>query len=416
MSEFPINLDRLKECLLIYGNVSGVSISAIDNNGHVIYRVGKSFNYCSKFHKTINTNHVCNKFHIEAAQKSFQVGEALMLFCPGGLVQWITPIVVENSMIGALIGGPALLIQADDFIFDELKENFNLKENNISVLKKEILDIPVINTKIARYYVELLDIIAGSLSSEGNKIMIEKKEFFKVQAKLSEAIQDIKDESDQITEYYPYEKEKQLMNMVRMGDSIGAKTILNELLGHVFFKSGANFEYIKARALELTVMLSRSAVEAGANLEMMFGFNYMYLNEIGSIGDVNDLSFWLIKVLDKFMEVVSKDNISDKGTVIKDAIEFIKRRYKSNITLEDVAEIVYLSPNYFSKLFKDKVGMNFSDYLNKVRVDESKKFLLHHDMNILEVALNSGFSDQSYYTRVFKNFEGITPGQWRKMN
>ena len=63
---------------------------------------------------------------------------------------------------------------------------------------------------------------------------------------------------------------------------------------------------------------------------------------------------------------------------------------------------------------KQEAGVSFTRFLNNVRVEKSKKLLAMTDMRLAEIALNCGFEDQSYYTKVFKSLTGMTPQQYRK--
>lgn len=410
------SMDLVRECIDIYQNVSKVGVSIIDNKGNTIYCPTKELSpFCTFFQNVIEDKKTCVNFHLSAGEKSFQFGEALMLFCPAGLVQWVSPLVYGNDIKAYLVGGPVLLLPADEYFYKEIRKKHKIDESAINELIDRMDLVPVIEAKKARYYAELLNIIADYISGKKVEQIQRKREFYTIQSRISEEIHELKRDSRRITEYYPLEKEKQLINMVKVGDKNGAKTILNELLGEVLFKSGGNFEYIKARALELTVVLSRAAVEGGANLKMVFGLNLNYLQQIGEIENVEELCFWLIKVLDRFIECVSSIGSNEVSGIIKKSISYMEKHYKENISLQDVAKAVYLNPSYFSKLFKEQTGTRFIDYLNKIRVEQSKKYLRQIDMNISEVALNAGFCDQSYYTRVFKSVEGITPGKWRKL-
>lgn len=414
--KMSFSMELAKECIDIYQNVSKVAVSIIDGCGNQIYCPSKELlSFCNCFQKAIDNEKICIDFHLSAGEKFFQFGEALMLFCPAGLVQWVSPIVNGNDIKAYLVGGPVLLLPPDEYIFENIRKKHKICEFAISELADKLDLVPVIEVKKARYYAELLNIIADYVSVNNVEPIHKKREFYNIQSRISEEIHELKRDSRRITDYYPLEKEKQLINMVKVGDKNGAKTILNELLGEVLFKSGGNFEYIKSRALELTVVLSRAAVEGGANLKMVFGLNLNYLQQIGEIGNVEELCFWLIRVLDRFMECVSSIGLNEVSGIIKKSISYMEKHYKENISLQDVAKAVYLNPSYFSKLFKEQTGIRFIDYLNKIRVEQSKKYLRQLDMNISEVALNSGFCDQSYYTRVFKGIEGITPGKWRNM-
>jgi len=84
------------------------------------------------------------------------------------------------------------------------------------------------------------------------------------------------------------------------------------------------------------------------------------------------------------------------------------------ITLEDVAAYVYLSPSYFSKIFKEEMDVNFNAYLNYVRIEMSKKLLLDPSISMVEVSNLVGFEDQSYFSKVFKKMTGISPKKYRE--
>ena len=73
-----------------------------------------------------------------------------------------------------------------------------------------------------------------------------------------------------------------------------------------------------------------------------------------------------------------------------------------------------LNPSYFSSIFKKEVGVSFSNYLNKIRIEQSKLLLKNTDSSIVEIALEVGFEDQSYFSKVFKNLTKMTPKQYRQ--
>ena len=79
-----------------------------------------------------------------------------------------------------------------------------------------------------------------------------------------------------------------------------------------------------------------------------------------------------------------------------------------------MARRVYLSPAYFSRVFKEETGEAFTAYLNRVRIDRSKELLRHKSIRLTDIALLVGFEDQSYYSKLFKKLEGISPLRFRE--
>ena len=100
--------------------------------------------------------------------------------------------------------------------------------------------------------------------------------------------------------------------------------------------------------------------------------------------------------------------------LIKKAILYISGNFSGELTLEEVAAHVHLNPAYFSSLFKQSTGSSFKEYLNMVRIEESKRLLANTDYTIIDIAVASGFGDQSYFCRVFKKYTGLTPRQYRQ--
>ena len=114
------------------------------------------------------------------------------------------------------------------------------------------------------------------------------------------------------------------------------------------------------------------------------------------------------------IESVVGDSKSSLSLAIRTAKIYIIGNYMRDISLNDVANVVSLSPVYFSGLFKKEIGENFIDYLNRVRIDAAKNMLKDVPYHISEVAENCGFSDTRYFARIFKRIVGITPSDYRK--
>ncbi|MGI6777080.1 MAG: helix-turn-helix transcriptional regulator [Acetivibrionales bacterium] len=161
-------------------------------------------------------------------------------------------------------------------------------------------------------------------------------------------------------------------------------------------------------------MLSRAALEGGADVEQIFGLNYKYLSEIHSFSTVEELTYWLSKIMVRFTDCVFNLTDVKHVDVIYKAIDYVKRNYMKKITLEEVASQVYLSPSYFSKIFKEEMKINFNTYLNQIRIEMSKKLLLDDSIVLVDVSNLVGYEDQSYFSKVFKKMTGVSPGKYRE--
>lgn len=104
------------------------------------------------------------------------------------------------------------------------------------------------------------------------------------------------------------------------------------------------------------------------------------------------------------------------GEIYKEIINYIDKHYNESLRLSDVALNFGYHPDYFSKSFKNYIGENFTTHLKKLRLYNARKLLLQTDKPILEVALETGFSDSKAFIRDFKSFYGTTPLKYRKEN
>ena len=215
---------------------------------------------------------------------------------------------------------------------------------------------------------------------------------------------------------YPMKKEKELVARIKLGDKIGAKTILNKLVGEILFKNSGNRDVRKARILELIVVISRAAVEAGANMEKLLGLNYTYLGDLSEINEDEALYKWMIKVFTSFMDEVSRSSNKKNMAIVERAMKCMRTNYNKSLTLSKIAKAAYVNAYYLSHLFKKELGMTVVDYLTKVRIEEAKRLLQNDKMSIIEIALEVGYEDQSYFSKVFKRNEHTTPMVYRKRN
>ncbi len=115
--------------------------------------------------------------------------------------------------------------------------------------------------------------------------------------------------------------------------------------------------------------------------------------------------------------IVLRDNESKKQQrdLLNKAIEYIDENYQEeSMSLERVAKKVNVSPNYFSAIFSQEVGLTFIEYLTGKRVDEAKRMLRQTDKRSGEVALTVGYKDPHYFSFVFKKVTGSTPSEYRR--
>lgn len=99
--------------------------------------------------------------------------------------------------------------------------------------------------------------------------------------------------------------------------------------------------------------------------------------------------------------------------VIAEAKDYIGRHFRENISREQIAETVFVAPNYLSRRFSAETGMNLREYVNMLRIEEAKQLLRSTEKTVSEIAGEVGYDNISYFSTVFKKFCGVSPLDWR---
>ena len=174
-----------------------------------------------------------------------------------------------------------------------------------------------------------------------------------------------------------------------------------------------NFEVLKVRIIELIVIISRAAIEAGAEAKELLGLNYSYLTELNKVSTLDELLDKVTHVLENFIEKVSLIKEKKKILRLSRMREYVNQNFTQRITARDIARQAGLSVGRALHLFKQETGTPLIQYINKLKVDYGKYLLLNTDLSLAAVADELGFFDQSHFTKNFKRFERVTPLRYR---
>ena len=180
-------------------------------------------------------------------------------------------------------------------------------------------------------------------------------------------------------------------------------------------------------------MLSKCPVDYAVILSGYTDFSYAkraiqlgVVNYLEKPCDDDELIATLAKItkeLDENNKVPSKDIVTASNKIelpsrvpnhlINLAIDYIMTNYNKQIGLWEISQYTRTSENHLSTLFREVTGINFLQYLNAYRINKAIELLENTNMNVSEVAENTGFPTPSYFTKIFKRFISLTPSQYR---
>lgn len=136
-------------------------------------------------------------------------------------------------------------------------------------------------------------------------------------------------------------------------------------------------------------------------------------NEIMNSNDLEKVGEVLSKIIDEIIETTNND-MPDVSQAVAEVKNVIKNKYMCDIGLEEIAEIVCLTPAYVSFIFKKETGSNLVKYLTDYRMKKAREMLDESNMKIVDIGKACGYQNQSYFNKLFKNYYGITPKQYRE--
>lgn len=402
-----------------YSKATGVGCTIIDCDGFPLYRSADAADpcrACSRVQPRMLRSGNCRKTHLYSIYHAERFGGRYIFLCPLSLMHWTSPIVVNGRTVGALLGGPVLPVEENDFYEQEFLRLFQNRRQYPENLTAQFSEVPYVPPARVKSLSEMLYVLSSYLSDGQSESFENQYEKLSITSRVSEYVHYMNklDSSEQQALTYPIEKERRLMECIRMGDQAEAQRILNEILGYVFFASGRSIDVIRLRVLELSVLLSRAALQGGADIEQIFGLNYRYLQELDKLKSVDDIAYGLSRIMRRFTDCVFELKEVKHVDVIQRSITYIKEHYMNRITLDEISAHVSLSPAYFSRLFHQEMKITFTDFLNRYRVSKAKSLLVVSRIPLIELAALVGFEDQSYFCKVFKKTTGVSPGKFRE--
>lgn len=110
----------------------------------------------------------------------------------------------------------------------------------------------------------------------------------------------------------------------------------------------------------------------------------------------------------------NKARYKNLSSEILKVIQFIEMNYTQDISLQQAADHVSMSPNYLSNLFKKELNVSFVEYINRFRIEKAKELLLNTNLKIYEIAVSVGIRDEGYFSRLFKKITSMRPYEYRK--
>lgn len=272
----------------------------------------------------------------DAAEQTRYWGETIInLCCDTGYTMWAVPILDNNELTATLV------VQGV-----ELEDQETGFYETVQTAADALLESAVRANLVNRAEVELARQRARKASDR----------FLAIEASKLDLV------SDDIRSIY-LTGEPALLTAIKEGAIKEARAILNQVLVGIYGPVGERMELLKSSVLELVVMMSRAAVEVGADPATALGQNYRSLTELSEINDEEDLAEWVRRMLETQIECIRTNDSYPNSLLLTKAVRYMQTNIHQHLRRDEVARVAGLSPSHFSKLVSERLGRPFGQLL-----------------------------------------------------
>jgi len=340
-------------------------------------------------------------------QEAIRWGEPFVFYPSRGIVSWIAALVDQRRIHGGLLGGEVLTadINREEVIVQLVEQG--LAPEFAKNIAANLPVWPAVKIKQAAIFLqETFYRISG-----WKPVLLEENRVKAVQQRhISEAMDEHK-KSGQTG--YSIDKERMLLSLIRAGDRNGARKVLNEMLGVMYLMS-PKLAVLRARAIELMGYLTRAAVEDSPILEPLIERNHQWMRKLIVAKNFETLSHVLMQALEDFMHGIYARGFNCHHPHVGRILDYLALHYSEQLTLKQIAGRAGISVSRAAHLVKQHTGKTVWQHLMRVRIAKARQLLENTGDQCSQIALTSGFCDQSYFTKHFRRLTGTTPAHYRR--
>ncbi|MGM0883404.1 MAG: response regulator transcription factor [Bacillota bacterium] len=328
-----------------------------------------------------------------------------------GLDGWGWILVTHNHQDHMELSGRSALDESSERLVERLQHSFRLYlPVTVSLgISSKLTDLATITQAVAESRASLL----RRLSEGGGKCFWFERQF--ICPSINGAAKNAAAMSARIKEL-----ENRILNVVQIYNEPALYSAVSELF-KLWQTSGLRPNHLPSHVLTLMLranLLIEEVQSDNREKDNLLSTGYIEgkWRKIQDSADIVELQEEVLKFLLLVAGKLSHMRVESDKEPVEIAKTYIGGHLAEELTLSVVSGKVYLNPSYFSNLFKIQTGENFLNYVTRIRMEKAQSLLTNRELKLNEIAVMVGYQNPKYFTKLFKEFSGITPSEYRELN
>lgn len=324
----------------------------------------------------------------------------------------------ENYILMVLSGsivittGPFLVEKVPDSFLTELARSKKIRLRDKDIMQQYYDSLPMLSKQRYYYAGRLMEqlFVAGTRTNVPPVYSETTTAFIQ-----PEYYRQAKDYRTQQFRHSPYMVEQEICRMIAGGDKQGAHRILKEINSRPRARlAGSAMRSLKNSVICSCSFMTRAAISGGVAPDEAFTLSDTYIQLVENSASMNSILGYEEDMVDGFTRAVNRAKNNRYSNAVTQALTYIDAHLCEPISVKDVADAVYLSPNYLSNLFLQETGETIHSCIIRRRIEEASFFVRNTSDPFAEIASFYQFSSQSHFVQTFKRIRGMTPGAYRR--
>lgn len=398
-------ITQLEDSLTAFSRITETPVSFFTDSGKYQWSTMPDKRLCNANLAYGEEGAPCTRNILAAMNTSLSLPDPYIFMCEAGLIHLCYALNISGRTYGFLMAGPIAMGNDMDKMIDAFFRKTPAESLDYTCLVSLIRGMKLYTPREIAYLSTLFQnsVTAPLELSRTDDIRYQRSS---EQTGISSKLLRLKKE--QLIVEYPRQSEDRLIQLIKAGDSHGCRKHFSKYVEDIMVFEGGNLPITKLRLIFFFTQLLKDEDTWQRDYDNLYALEK--INEAQTLKELVQTGKTLVTSL---ADSVSSSIYAGSSSAMKKLILFLCEHYSENITLKSAAEIIHVNPTYLSTLFKQETGVPFITFLNGLRLSHAEEYLLTTSMTVTEIALQTGFSSSSYFTKLFKEKHGVTPKEFR---